>query len=157
MRSPSALRALGGLLPRIAGTIHPKAAPVTSRLAGSQASVAVRSAVHSAPATLTLARHKAQPAAAWIARLTVTATFAYLLAGLMPAGQRSVLAPLTALIVVQVTMFQTIRSALQRVVSVVAGVLVALAFSAFLGFTWWSLAILIAAGLAIGSALHLGN
>jgi hypothetical protein len=157
VRSPSALRALGGLLPRIAGAVRPKTAPVASRLAGSQASMAVRSAVHSAPATLTLARHKAQPAAAWIARLTVTATFAYLLAGLMPAGQRSVLAPLTALIVVQVTMFQTIRSALQRVVSVVAGVLVAVAFSAFLGFTWWSLAILIAAGLAIGSALHLGN
>jgi hypothetical protein len=157
VRSPSALRALSGLLPRIAGAARPKAAPVTSRLAGSQASMAVRTAVQSAPATLTLARRKAQPVAAWIARLTITATIAYLLAGVTSAGQRSVLAPLTALIVVQVTMFQTIRSALQRVVSVVAGVLVALAFSAFLGLTWWSLAILIAAGLALGSALHLGR
>jgi uncharacterized membrane protein YccC len=41
-------------------------------------------------------------------------------------------------------------------VSVVAGVLVAVAFSAFVGLTWWSLAILIAAGLALGFALHLG-
>jgi hypothetical protein len=53
-------------------------------------------------------------------------------------------------------MYQTIRSALQRVVSVVAGVLVAVAFSALVGFTWWSLVIVIAVGLAIGQVLRLG-
>ncbi len=157
MRTPQALRTLSGILPRFAVTsARPKAAPVAGRLASSPAGTAIKSVVQAAPGTLTLARHRAQPVAASIARLTVTATFAYLLAGLMPAGQRSVLAPLTALIVVQVTMYQTIRSAIQRVVSVVAGVLVALGFSAFVGFTWWSLTILIAAGLAVGYVLHLG-
>jgi uncharacterized membrane protein YgaE (UPF0421/DUF939 family) len=111
--------------------------------------------VQAAPATLTLVRHRAQPIAS-IARLSITATCAYSLGRLLPTGARSVLAPLTAVIVVQVTMYQTIRSALQRVVSVIAGVLVALAFSVVVGFTWWSLAILIAAGLAIGYALRLG-
>ncbi len=111
--------------------------------------------VQAAPATLTLVRHKAQPIAASIARLSITATCACSLGRLLPTGERSVLAPLTALIV-QVTMYQTIRSALQRVVSVIAGLLVALAFSVVVGLTWWSLAILIAAGLAIGYALRLG-
>jgi hypothetical protein len=68
-----------------------------------------------------------------------------------------VLAPLTALLVVHVSMYQTIRNALQRVASVVAGVLVAVAFSAVVGFTWWSMAILIAVSLAAGHVLRLGN
>ena len=67
------------------------------------------------------------------------------------------LAPLTALLVVQVTMYQTLRSAVQRVVSVVAGVVVAVALSAVAGFTWWSLAILVTAGLAVGYVLRLGD
>lgn len=133
-----------------------RAWPVTSRIAASPAGSAVRTAVQSTPATFTLARHKAQPIAAVIARLTITAAAAYLVAGLMPSGNQSVLAPLTALIVVQVTMFQTIRNAAQRVISVIAGVIVALGFSVFVGLTWWSLTILIAAGLAIGYALRLG-
>jgi hypothetical protein len=109
------------------------------------------------PETLTLVRHRAQPTAAFIARLSLAAVFAYLLALLLPGSSRPVLAPLTALLIVQVTMFQTVRSALQRVVSVVAGVLVAVTLSAVVGFTWWSLAILIAAGLAVGHLLHLGD
>jgi hypothetical protein len=109
-----------------------------------------------APATLTLVRRRAQPPAAYIARLTVTAAFAYLVALQLPVSPQPVLAPLTALLIVQATMYQTIRSALQRVVSVVAGVLVAVAFSALVGFTWWSLVIVIAVGLAIGQVLRLG-
>jgi hypothetical protein len=66
-----------------------------------------------------------------------------------------VLAPLTALLVVQVSAYQTLRSAVRRVASVVAGVLLALSLSAWVGFTWWSLGIAIAIGLAVGHALHL--
>ena len=47
------------------------------------------------------------------------------------------------------------RSAVRRVASVVAGVLLALGLSASVGFTWWSLGIAIALGLAVGYALHL--
>jgi uncharacterized membrane protein YgaE (UPF0421/DUF939 family) len=66
-----------------------------------------------------------------------------------------VLAPLTALLVAQVSIYQTVRSAVRRVASVVAGVLLALGLSASVGFTWWSLGIAIALGLAVGYALHL--
>jgi uncharacterized membrane protein YgaE (UPF0421/DUF939 family) len=105
--------------------------------------------------TLTLVRQRAQPTAESIVRLTVTAVFAYLLALLIPGTSGPVLAPLTALLVVQVSAYQTLRSAVRRVASVVAGVLLALGLSAWVGFTWWSLGIAIAIGLAVGHVLHL--
>jgi hypothetical protein len=92
-----------------------------------------------------------------IARLAGTAVFAYLLALQLPGSSRPVLAPLTALLVVQVTLYQAIRSAIRRVVSVVAGVLVAVGLAAAIGFTWWSLGITIVAALTLGYVLHLGG
>ncbi|MGC1288028.1 MAG: FUSC family protein, partial [Streptosporangiaceae bacterium] len=118
---------------------------------------AVRQTARRAPERIALARSQSQPKAVFIARLTVTAVFAYLLAWILPGTARSVLAPLTAVLVVQATAYQTVRSAFQRVVSVVAGVLVALAFSAAVGLTWWSLGLTIAAGLLLGSVLKLGD
>jgi hypothetical protein len=107
---------------------------------------------------LMLVRKRTQPAAVYIARLTATATFAYLLALVVPAGtSRPVLAPLTALLVLQASLFQTIRSGIKKVVSVTAGVLVAVALSAFVGFSWWLLALLIAGALLLGSLLRLGD
>ena len=109
-------------------------------------------------AQLTLVRRRAQPVAAYITRLTLTAVFAYLLAlYLTPHESRPVLAPLTALLVVQASLFQTARSALRRVISVTAGVLVAVTLSAVLGFSWWLLGLLIAGTLLLGHALMLGE
>ncbi len=77
----------------------------------------------------------------FISRLTATATFAYLLALVIPAGtSRPVLAPLTALLVLQASLYQTIRSAIRKVLSVTAGVLVAVGVAEFIGFSWWQLA-----------------
>jgi len=129
-------------------SLRPYAAPIRT---------AVRATASRAPERIAIARSQAQPKAAFIARLTVTAVFAYLLAWILPGTARSVLAPLTAVLVVQATAYQTIRSAFQRVVSVVAGVLVALAFSTAVGLTWWSLGLTIVAGLLLGSALKLGE
>jgi hypothetical protein len=107
---------------------------------------------------LVLVRKRTQPTAVYIARLTATATFAYLVALVVPAGtSRPVLAPLTALLVLQASLFQTIRSGIKKVVSVTAGVLVAVALSAFVGFSWWLLALLIAGALLLGSLLRLGE
>ena len=84
---------------------------------------------------LTVVRRRAQPAAVYITRMTLTAVFAYLLALQLPGGSsRSVLAPLTALLVVQATLFNTIRSAVQRVIGVTVGVLAAVAVSAYVPF-----------------------
>jgi uncharacterized membrane protein YgaE (UPF0421/DUF939 family) len=104
---------------------------------------------------LTLVRRRAQPTAVYIARLTGTAVVAYLLALLLPGSSRPVLAPLTALLVVQATLFQTIRSAFQRVAAGTAGVLAAVAVAAYVPFSWWVLGLLTAATLALGLALRL--
>ena len=128
---------------------------IRDRERAAQISTAARTITQRAPVTLTLVRHRAQPTAETVVRLTVTAVFAYLLALLIPSTPRPVLAPLTALLVVQVSIYQTLRSGVRRVASVVAGVLLALGLSAWVGFTWWSLGIAIALGLAVGYALHL--
>jgi uncharacterized membrane protein YgaE (UPF0421/DUF939 family) len=111
-----------------------------------------------APETLTVVRYRTQPTAVTIARLAGTAVFAYLIALAVPSStSRPVLAPLTALLVAQVTLYQTVFSAVRRVAAVVIGVLVAVALSAVVGFTWWSLGITIVAGLALGYLLRLGD
>jgi len=105
---------------------------------------------------LTVVRRRAQPAAVYITRMTLTAVFAYLLALQLPGGSvRSVLAPLTALLVVQATLFHTIRSAVQRVIGVTTGVLAAVLVSAYVPFSWWVLGLLIAGTLGLGMILRL--
>ena len=107
--------------------------------------------------SLSIARRRAQPVTVTIVRLTVTAVVAFEMARVITGANVPILAPLTALLVVQVTLFHTFRTALQRVASVVLGVVVALGLSAWLGFTWWSLGLTIAAALIIGYALRLGD
>lgn len=131
--------------------------PIFRRLQARQVKAPVRVAAQRTSVTLTVVRSRAQPTAATIVRLAGTALFAYLLALLLPHTSRPVLAPLTALLVVQASLYQTVRSAITKVGSVVAGVLLAVALSAWVGFTWWSLGIAIAVALAIGYALHLGD
>jgi uncharacterized membrane protein YgaE (UPF0421/DUF939 family) len=104
---------------------------------------------------LTLARHRAQPTAATIIRLATCAVFAYLIASLVPETSPPVLAPLTAILVLRVSIYQTLFSAVRRVAGVVTGVLIALELSRWVGFTWWSLGLTIALGLAVGYALRL--
>jgi uncharacterized membrane protein YgaE (UPF0421/DUF939 family) len=120
-----------------------------------QISTAARTITQRAQVTLTLVSHRVLPAAVTIVRLVVCAVFAYLVALLVPGTSPHVLAPLTALLVLQVSIYQTLRSAVRRVASVVAGVLIALGLSAWVGFTWWSLGLTIALALAAGYALHL--
>jgi hypothetical protein len=124
-----------------------------------QLSAAVRVAGRRTPQTLTVVRHRAQPAAVTIVRLTVTALFAYLLALELTNNKHSVLvlAPLTSLLVFQVSLYQTLRSALTKVAAVVIGVLLAVGLSELIGFTWWSLTVTIAIALVIGYALRLGE
>jgi uncharacterized membrane protein YgaE (UPF0421/DUF939 family) len=125
------------------------------RQQATQISAVARTITQRTPLTLTLARHRAQPTAATIVRLTACAVFAYLIA--LPVRETSppVLAPLTALLVLQVSIYQTLFSALRRVAAVVTGVLIALGLSRWVGFTWWSLGLTVALGLAAGYALRL--
>jgi uncharacterized membrane protein YgaE (UPF0421/DUF939 family) len=92
------------------------------------------------------------------AKTTLAAVLAYLLAiALLGNDVPPLLAPLTALLVAQVTVFRTVTSGIERVGSVVAGVLVAVLISRVVGLTWWSLGLTIFVSLVIGRVLHLGD
>jgi uncharacterized membrane protein YgaE (UPF0421/DUF939 family) len=118
--------------------------------------VAAKAAARRQAEQLTLVRRRAQPTAVYIARLTGTAVFAYLIAQVLPGGSpRDVVAPLTALLVAQATLFQTIGSAFRRVAAVTAGVLAAVAVAAYVPFSWWVLGLLIAGTLTLGIVLRL--
>ena len=91
-------------------------------------------------------------------KTTLAAVLAYLLALWLLGDQPPpLLAPLTALLVAQVTVFRTVTSGVERVGSVVAGVLVAVLLSRVVGLSWWSLGITIFVSLVIGRVLHLGD
>jgi Aromatic acid exporter family member 1 len=66
------------------------------------------------------------------------------------------IAALTALLVVQATLAGTLVNGVQRVLSVVAGVALAVLFVSVVGLTWWSLAALVAASIVVGQLLRLG-
>ncbi|MFJ3669288.1 FUSC family protein [Streptomyces sp. NPDC090106] len=83
-------------------------------------------------------------------RSAAAATIAYVIALRVSPEAAPLTAPLTALLVVQVTLYATLTNGIRRVNSVVAGVLVAIAFSLLVGLTWWSLALLIVSSLAVG-------
>jgi hypothetical protein len=89
------------------------------------------------------------------AKLTLAAVLSYVLAGVLETSPDRVLAPLTALLVVQSTLLQTLTSAIGRVVSVLTGVVLAVAVADLLGVSWWSFGLLVLASLVAGSLLHL--
>ena len=89
-------------------------------------------------------------------RLTGAAVAAYVVAGFFLDDTVPVIAALTALLVVEVTLFDIVTSGVQRVVSVVAGVLLAVGFSSLVGISWWSLGILVAVSILVGQLLRLG-
>ena len=90
------------------------------------------------------------------AKTTLAAVLSYVLADALNTSSSPVLAPLTALLVVQVTLYRTVAESLQRIVSVLAGVLVAIAVASVVGLTWYSLGAVVAVALVLGRLLRLG-
>ncbi|WP_367319137.1 aromatic acid exporter family protein [Streptomyces sp. HUAS ZL42] len=95
-------------------------------------------------------KRRRDPVVVQTLRSAAAATIAYVIALRISPEAAPLTAPLTALLVVQVTLYATLTNGIRRVNSVVAGVLVAIAFSLLVGLTWWSLALLIVASLAVG-------
>jgi gas vesicle protein len=91
----------------------------------------------------------------WSVRVTVAATASYVVATLIFPGTQPLLAPLTAMLVVQVTPVSLLASGLDRVLAVTAGVLVAVGFSVVVPLEWWSLGLLIFVSITIGQLLRL--
>jgi hypothetical protein len=82
---------------------------------------------------------------------------ALLAAEWLHTSDHPVLAPLTALLMVQLTTYKTVAHGLGRIGSVLAGVLVAVAVANVIGFTWWSLGAVVAGSLVVGRLLRLGS
>jgi Aromatic acid exporter family member 1 len=90
------------------------------------------------------------------AKTTLAAVLSFALAQALHTTPSPVLAPLTALLVVQLTMYETVAQGLQRVASVAGGVLVAVVVASEVGLTWWSLGAIVAVSLVLGRLLRLG-
>jgi len=91
----------------------------------------------------------------WSGRITIAATLSYVAATLLFPGTRPLLAPLTAMLVVQVTPVSLLASGLDRVLAVVSGVSLAVLFASFVPLEWWSLGLLIFVAITVGQALRL--
>jgi hypothetical protein len=100
-------------------------------------------------------RRDGRAAVLWSMRITVAATASYLVASLFFPGTEPLLAPLTAMLVVQVTPLSLLASGLDRVIAVVAGVALAVAFAAVVPLEWWSLGVLILISITLGQFLRL--
>jgi hypothetical protein len=102
-------------------------------------------------------RRDGSPLGLVTAKTTLAAVISWELALRLPGTQPPVLAPLTALLVTQLTLVKTITGSLQRVASVTAGVLLALGVADLLGLHWWSVGLVVFVSLAVGQVLKLGS
>ena len=91
----------------------------------------------------------------WSLRVTIASVASYVAALSIFSGPPPLLAPLTAMLVVQVTPLSLLASGLDRVVSVVAGVTLAVLFAELVPLAWWSLGVLIFLSITIGQVLRL--
>ncbi|MFC8194933.1 aromatic acid exporter family protein [Streptomyces sp. NPDC060006] len=104
-----------------------------------------------------VAKWRQEPVIVQTVRSAAAATVAYVVALRFSPEVAPLTAPLTALLVVQVTLYATLTTGVRRVNAVVAGVLVAIGFSALVGLTWWSLGLLILASLAVGHLVRVSE
>ena len=108
-------------------------------------------------AVLRRVRQRGRSAVFRAARLAGASVAAFLVAeGLGLVDPPPLVAALTGLLVVQATAASTMVNSVQRVLSVVTGVLLAVGFVSILGLTWWSLFLLVAASIIVGQLLRLG-
>lgn len=92
-----------------------------------------------------------------IVRLTTAAVIAYVFATLVDPGVSDLTGPLTALLVVQSSLTQSLTSGVGRVAAVLTGILVAVTLSIWVGLTWWSLGVAIGSALVLAHLLRLGD
>jgi uncharacterized membrane protein YccC len=89
-------------------------------------------------------------------KTVLAAVVSFAIASALHTSDQPILAPLTALLVVQLTLYETVAHGWERVLSVTAGVSVAAVFASFVGLTWWSLGAVVAVSLVAGRLLRLG-
>jgi uncharacterized membrane protein YgaE (UPF0421/DUF939 family) len=109
-----------------------------------------------ARAELRLVVRRGRPVGLRTAKTVLAAVLAFAAADALHTSSSPVLAPLTALLVVQLTLYETFAHGRERIVSVVAGVLLAALFAGFVGLTWWSLGLVVLVSIVAGRLLRLG-
>jgi uncharacterized membrane protein YccC len=90
------------------------------------------------------------------AKTTLAAVLSFVIADALNTSDQPVLAPLTALLVVQLTLYESLEHGVERILSVTAGVLVAVLLASVVGLTWWSLGLVVLVSIIVGRALRLG-
>jgi hypothetical protein len=98
-----------------------------------------------------------RPTAVSTLRLTAAAVVSYLLTLAITGDAIDLTGPLTALLVMQASAYSTLKMGTVRVGAVLAGVLVAILLSNWVGLTWWSLGAVIATSLILGKIFRLGE
>jgi uncharacterized membrane protein YccC len=105
----------------------------------------------------TVERRRSRPRSMLIVRTGIAAALAHLVARHLGYAEAPVLAPLTAVLVVQATLTETVVSGLQRLLSVLAGVALAATINGVVGLTPLTMGLLVVAALVVGKLLRLGT
>ena len=92
-----------------------------------------------------------------VLKTALAAALGWWLARVVVGAPQPYFAPLAAILIVQVTVAQTVSRGVQRVAGVVLGVAVAMVVTRFWGLTAWSIGGLVLAALCLGALAHLGS
>jgi uncharacterized membrane protein YgaE (UPF0421/DUF939 family) len=90
-----------------------------------------------------------------VIKSAVAAVVAWLLAGLLPENPAPILAPLTAIFSINLTIAGSMRDAVQRVLGVVFGILLAVLISEYIGPNAWAIFLVILISFYVGRRLGL--
>jgi uncharacterized membrane protein YgaE (UPF0421/DUF939 family) len=90
-----------------------------------------------------------------VIKSAVAAVAAWLLAGLLPDNPAPILAPLTAIFSINLTIAGSMRDAVQRVIGVVFGILLAVLISTYIGPNAWAIFLVILISFYVGRRLGL--
>ena len=90
-----------------------------------------------------------------IVKAALASAVSYQLARWWIGSRFPVFAPLAAMLTVQATVVESVRTGVQRSIGVVCGVLVAFVFASAAGVHWWSIGLLVLLAALIGRSLAL--
>ncbi|HEX3302101.1 MAG TPA: aromatic acid exporter family protein, partial [Thermomicrobiales bacterium] len=92
-----------------------------------------------------------------VLKTALAAGLSWLLASLIPGNDHPYLAPLSAVLLMQLTIAQSVDLAIQRNIGIAIGVIVAVASFALFGVHAWSVSLVVLISLAAGIQLRLGQ
>lgn len=92
-----------------------------------------------------------------VVKTAVAAGLSWVLAGWLFPTPKPYFAPLAAILSIQATVAESISRGMQRILGVLAGIVLAMVFARWLGLNVWSLSTLVFIAMALATRLHLGR